>query len=212
MSKSDPPSEKETFSFTGEFAREAERNIAKYPKGRESSAVLALLFLAQQQNTSKDSNTGQYVTRAAMEHIAERLNMPFMRVMEVASFFTQINLSPVGKYHIQLCGTTPCMLRGSEVLKETILKKLGLAVGETTSDQLFTLSEVECLGACCNAPMVQINDDYYEDLTPDVLEELIDKLAAGKKVTPGPQQGRKVSEPASGRKTLLSSLPTGAGK
>ena len=212
MSKSDPQSEKEAFSFTGEFAREAERNIAKYPKGRESSAVLALLFLAQQQNTSKDSNTGQYVTRAAMEHIAERLNMPFMRVMEVASFFTQINLSPVGKYHIQLCGTTPCMLRGSEKLKETILKKLGLSVGETTADQLFTLSEVECLGACCNAPMVQINDDYYEDLTPDVLEELIDKLAAGKKVTPGPQQGRKVSEPASGRKTLLSSLPTGAGK
>ena len=212
MSASDPQSEKETFSFTGEFAREAERNIAKYPKGRESSAVLALLFLAQQQNTSKHENSGQYVTRAAMEHIAERLNMPFMRVMEVASFFTQINLSPVGKYHIQLCGTTPCMLRGSEALKETILKKLGLSVGETTSDQLFTLSEVECLGACCNAPMVQINDDYYEDLTPDVLEDLIDKLAAGKKVTPGPQQGRKVSEPASGRKTLLSSLPTGAGK
>ena len=212
MSKSDPQSEKEAFSFTGEFAREAERNIAKYPKGRESSAVLALLFLAQQQNTSEHKNSGQYVTRAAMEHIAERLNMPFMRVMEVASFFTQINLSPVGKYHIQLCGTTPCMLRGSEKLKETILKKLGLSVGETTSDQLFTLSEVECLGACCNAPMVQINDDYYEDLTPDVLEDLIDKLAAGKKVTPGPQQGRKVSEPASGRKTLLSSLPTGAGK
>ena len=212
MSTSDPQSEKETFSFTGEFAREAERNIAKYPKGRESSAVLALLFLAQQQNTSEHKNSGQYVTRAAMEHIAERLNMPFMRVMEVASFFTQINLSPVGKYHIQLCGTTPCMLRGSEKLKETILKKLGLSVGETTSDQLFTLSEVECLGACCNAPMVQINDDYYEDLTPDVLEDLIDKLAAGKKVTPGPQQGRKVSEPASGRKTLLSSLPTGAGK
>ena len=212
MSTSDPQSEKETFSFTGEFAREAERNIAKYPKGRESSAVLALLFLAQQQNTSEHKNSGQYVTRAAMEHIAERLNMPFMRVMEVASFFTQINLSPVGKYHIQLCGTTPCMLRGSEKLKETILKKLGLSVGETTDDQLFTLSEVECLGACCNAPMMQINDDYYEDLTPDVLEELIDKLAAGKKVTPGPQQGRKVSEPASGRKTLLSSLPTGAGK
>ena len=212
MSKSDPQLEKEAFSFTGEFAREAERNIAKYPKGRESSAVLALLFLAQQQNTSKGSNAGQYVTRAAMEHIAERLNMPFMRVMEVASFFTQINLSPVGKYHIQLCGTTPCMLRGSEKLKDTILKKLGLSVGETTADQLFTLSEVECLGACCNAPMVQINDDYYEDLTPDVLEDLIDKLAAGKKVTPGPQQGRKVSEPASGRKTLLSSLPTGAGK
>ena len=212
MSTSDPQSEKETFSFTGEFAREAERNIAKYPKGRESSAVLALLFLAQQQNTSEHKNSGQYVTRAAMEHIAERLNMPFMRVMEVASFFTQINLSPVGKYHIQLCGTTPCMLRGSEKLKDTILKKLGLSVGETTADQLFTLSEVECLGACCNAPMVQINDDYYEDLTPDVLEDLIDKLAAGKKVTPGPQQGRKVSEPASGRKTLLSSLPTGAGK
>ena len=212
MSASDPQSEKEAFSFTGEFAREAERNIAKYPKGRESSAVLALLFLAQQQNTSEHKNSGQYVTRAAMEHIAERLNMPFMRVMEVASFFTQINLSPVGKYHIQLCGTTPCMLRGSEKLKETILKKLGLSVGETTDDQLFTLSEVECLGACCNAPMMQINDDYYEDLTPDVLEELIDKLAAGKKVTPGPQQGRKVSEPASGRKTLLSSLPTGAGK
>ena len=217
MSTSDRQSKEEAFSFTGEFAREAERNIAKYPKGRESSAVLALLFLAQQQNTSKDSNTknsntGQYVTRAAMEHIAQRLNMPLMRVMEVASFFTQINLSPVGKYHIQLCGTTPCMLRGSEGLKETLAKKLGLSVGETTADQLFTLTEVECLGACCNAPMVQINDDYYEDLTPDLLEELIDKLAAGKKVTPGPQQGRKGSEPASGRKTLLSSLPTGASK
>ncbi len=192
-----------SFEFTGDYLKEAKRNIAKYPKGREQSAVLALLFLAQQQNHAG----GNHVTKEAMETISSMLNMPFMRVMEVASFFTQINLKPVGKYHLQLCGTTPCMLRGAEQIKKAIMDKLDIQEGETSKDGNFTLTEVECLGACCNAPMVQINEDYFEDLTPEIMESLLDKLAKGEKVTPGPQNGRMGSAPLGGP-TTLNSLKT----
>lgn len=188
-----------SFAFTGKYLTEAERNIAKYPSGRQQSAILALLFLAQEQNHAN----GHYVTEAAMHHIADRLAMPFIRVMEVATFFSQINLSPVGNYHIQLCGTTPCMLCGAEEIKAAICGKLGIIEGETSQDGKFTLTEVECLGACSNAPMVQINDDFYEDLTPSLMVDILDRLTKGEVVKPGPQQGRSVSEPAKNRKTLL---------
>ncbi|MFK7866850.1 MAG: NADH-quinone oxidoreductase subunit NuoE [Alphaproteobacteria bacterium] len=192
-----------SFEFTGDYLVEAKRNIAKYPDGRQQSAVLALLFLAQQQNHAG----GNHVTEEAMRTISQMLEMPYIRVMEVATFFTQINLSPIGKYHLQLCGTTPCMLRGAEAIKQKIMDKLDIDDGETSADGMFTLTEVECLGACCNAPMVQINDDYFEDLTPEIMEALLDKLAAGDAVTPGPQNSRKYSEPQSGQKTLLAAKP-----
>ena len=188
----------ETFEFEGEYLAEVKRNIAKYPDGRQQSAVLACLFAAQEQNHVN----GHYVTEAAMRRIAEMLDMPYIRVMEVATFFTMINLKPVGEFHIQLCGTTPCMLRGSEELKQAITDHLGIGDHETTEDGKFTLTEVECLGACCNAPMVQINDDYYEDLTPNALADILDRLKAGEAVTPGPQNGRSCSEPLGGPKTL----------
>lgn len=188
----------ETFEFEGRFLEEAKRNIAKYPEGRQQSAVLALLFLAQEQNHAN----GHYVTEAAMRKIAEMLDMAYIRVMEVATFFTMVNLKPVGEFHIQLCGTTPCMLRGSEALKQAITDHLGIRDHQTTEDGKFTLTEVECLGACCNAPMVQINDDYYEDLTPEVLLSILDRLKAGEAVEPGPQNGRQCSEPLGGPQTL----------
>lgn len=191
------------FEFTGDFLREAERNIAKYPHDRRQSAVLALLFLAQEQNHTG----GHYVTEPAIRHISDRLDMPFIRVMEVATFFTQINLEPVGEFHIQLCGTTPCMLRGAEDVCAAIESKLGIHKGETTADGKFTLTEVECLGACSNAPMVQINDDYFEDLTPELVEVLLDKLAKGENVEPGSQIGRRCSEPEGGP-TVLQSGPS----
>ena len=191
----------DTFEFTGEFLKEAERNIAKYPEKRSQSAVLALLFLAQEQN----HDNGHYVTSAAIAKISEMLDMPYIRVMEVASFFTMVNLEPVGNFHIQLCGTTPCMLRGAEDIRAAIEKKLDIHNGETTKDGQFTLTEVECLGACCNAPMVQINDDYYEDLTPEIMVDIIDRLAKGESVAPGPQNGRSCSEPEGGPQTLLTS-------
>ncbi len=184
------------FQFTGKFAREAKRNIKKYPKGKSQSAVLALLFLAQEQNHDE----GHYVTEAAMAEIANILDMPLIRIVEVASFFTMINLKPVGKFHIQLCGTTPCMLRGAKELRKRCEDYLNIKNGETDENKLFTLTEVECLGACCNAPMVQINDDYYEDLTPDSLQEILENLGDGKAVKSGSQIGRSCSEPSRGGK------------
>lgn len=188
----------ESFEFTGEFLKEAERNIAKYPSDRKQSAVLALLFLAQEQN----HENGHYVTEAAMRTISRMLEMPYIRVMEVATFFTMVNLKPVGKFHVQLCGTTPCMLRGAEALMQAVKDKFGIGHGQTTDDGMFTLTEVECLGACCNAPMVQINDDYFEDLTPETLVSVMETLAGGGSPKPGSQMGRVTSEPFGGPTTL----------
>ncbi|KAE8598363.1 hypothetical protein XENTR_v10016805 [Xenopus tropicalis] len=147
---------------------------------------------------------------SAMNKVAEVLEMPAMRVYEVATFYTMFNRKPVGKYHVQICTTTPCMLCNSDSILEAIEKKLGIHVGETTSDKLFTLTEVECLGACVNAPMVQINDNYYEDLTPKDIENIIDELKAGKVPTPGPRNGRFSCEPAGGL-TSLTGPPKGPG-
>jgi NADH dehydrogenase (ubiquinone) flavoprotein 2 len=180
------------FEFTKQNLAKAKHSITKYPKERKASAVLELLYIAQEQNSN-------WLSRDALDYVADFLEMPRIRVYEVASFYTMFNLSPVGKYHLQVCGTTPCWLRGAGDIIKTCEKKLGIKVGETTKDGLFTLSEVECLGACANAPMMQINNElYYEDLTVEHTESLLKNLALGKDVKSGSQIGRSCSEPFSG--------------
>jgi len=172
--------------------------IKKYPKGRQASAVIPLLMIAQEQDG--------WVTKASIEHIAEMLDMPYIRVLEVATFYTQFMLQPVGtKAHIQVCGTTPCMLRGSEELMKVCKRKINDNQFDTNGDGTLSWEEVECQGACVNAPMVMIFKDTYEDLTPERLEEIIDAFEAGngKDVTPGPQNGRHFSAPIGGATTLL---------
>jgi NADH-quinone oxidoreductase E subunit len=198
MSASQSPAHAEpaSFAFTPENRVEAEKLIARYPAGRQQSAVMGLLWLAQRQ-------CGGWLPRAAMEHVAQILGMAPIRVYEVATFYTMYNLKPVGKHHIQLCRTTPCWLRGSDALRETCEKKLGIGLKEVTPDGKFSLIEVECLGACVNAPMIQINDDFYEDLDPKRLEALIDALARGETPKIGSQTGRQGSAPEGGPTTLL---------
>lgn len=178
----------EHFEFSAENLAKAQKHIAKYPKGRQRSAVLPLLDLAQRQ-------AGGWLPKAAMDHVALLLEMPAIRVYEVASFYTMFNLEPVGKHLVQVCRTTPCWLRGSDTITEACQKKLGITLGETTDDEQFTLVEVECLGGCVNAPLVQINDDYYEDLSPESMESLLDDLRAGRPVTKGSRIGRQCSAP-----------------
>jgi len=184
----------ESFEFTSENKAWAAKEIAKYPPGRQASAVISLLWRAQKQS-------GSWLPKPAIEKVAEMLDMPKIRVLEVATFYTMFNLEPVGRHHVQLCGTTPCMLRGAEDLKAVLRKRVGEAE-HVTVDGMFSWTEVECLGACCNAPMVQINDDYYEDLTPDNFLNLLDNLAAGRQVKTGSQTGRVSSEPAGGLTAL----------
>lgn len=189
-----------SFEFTPENQEKIKEIISRYPEGRQQSAVMPLLDLAQRQNDN-------WIPTAAMVKIAEILDMPEIRVFEVATFYTMYNLAPVGKYLLQFCTTTPCMLCGSDDILDGVKKKLGVGVEETTEDGLFTIKEVECLGACVNAPMVQINDDYYEDLTPELMEQLLDKLAKGDEVKVGSQQGRTGSMAASGPTTLKDLAP-----
>src|SRR5580693_2987986 len=184
------------FEFTPENKAWAEQEIAKYPPGRQASAVLALLWRAQKQN-------GYWLPRVAIEKVAAMLDMPNIRVLEVATFYTMFNLEPVGRHYVQVCGTTPCMLSGSDDIKAVCRKRIG-EQGHVTSDGVFSWLEVECLGACCNAPMVQINDDYYEDLTPENFIKLLDDLAAGRPVKAGSQTGRISSEPTGGLTSLTS--------
>lgn len=183
-----PVSQPDSFDFTLENKQEAERIIAKYPAGREQSAVMPLLTLAQKQHNN-------WLPKAAMDKIASMLGMPPVRVYEVASFYTMYNLEPVGRHMIEVCTTTPCWLRGSENIVEACKNKLGIDVGETTADGMFTLKEAECLGACVNAPMCQVGDHYYEDLTPRDMDTIIDTLWRGGQPKPGPQSGRRSSEP-----------------
>ena len=185
-----------SFAFDAARAEQARRIVARYPAGRQASAVLPLLDLAQRQ-------AGGWLPRAAMDHVAGLLEMAPIRVYEVATFYSMFNLNPVGKHHVQICRTTPCWLRGSDALRETCERKLGVGLKQTTADGLFTVSEVECLGACCNAPMVQINDDFYEDLTPESLGQLLDAFKRGETPKAGPQNGRRGSEPVGERRTLL---------
>lgn len=184
------------FAFTAQNEDRAKTIVARYPEGRQASAVIALLDLAQRQN-------GGWLSPEAIDYVANYLDMAPIRAFEVASFYTMFNLNPVGKHLIQVCRTTPCWLRGSDDLTETCRDKLGVGLKENTADGLFTVIEVECLGACANAPMVQINDEYYEDLTPERLAEIIDDLKAGKAVPVGPQTGRMGSAPEGGPQTLL---------
>jgi NADH-quinone oxidoreductase subunit E len=189
------------FAWSPANAAKAAEIIARYPPGRQQSAVMPLLDLAQRQ-VGAETNTQGWLPVPVIEFVAAQLGMPYMRAYEVASFYTMYNLAPVGRYHVQVCGTTPCMLRGSDDVLSACANK-GLSKGHTTPDGLFTLTEVECLGACANAPMVQINDDNFEDLTYDSMTAILDKLAAGEAVTPGPQVARQVSCPEGGPTTLV---------
>lgn len=187
-----------SFTFTKENLDWAEKTIAKYPEGRGQSAVIPLLMRAQEQNG--------WVSRAIIEHVADMLDMPYIRVLEVATFYTQFQLKPVGtKAHIQVCGTTPCMLRGAGELIDVCKKKINPEPFVTNKDGTLSWEEVECLGACVNAPMVMIFKDTYEDLTSDRLTEIIDAFGAGKgdTIPVGPQNGRITSEPISGLTSLL---------
>src|SRR5438094_10469875 len=182
-----------SFDFTDDNLERARAHIAKYPAGRQASAVLPLLDLAQRQ-------MGGWVPRVAMDYVAGLLGMASIRVYEVATFYTMFNLRPVGRYLLQACTTTPCWLRGSDEVVATCERKLGIGVGGTTSYGLFTLVEVECLGACVNAPVLQVNDDFYEDLDGPATEVLLDSLRAGNVPPPGSAIGRHGSEPIGGRR------------
>lgn len=194
------------FEFTGEFAARVPEIIALYPKGRQQSAVMPLLDLAQRQVAHEGAKAeppyGGWIPRAAMDHIAELLGMAPIKVYEVATFYSMYNLAPVGKYLVQVCTTTPCWLCGSGDVVDTCKKHLGIDMNETTKDGKFTLMEVECLGACVNAPMMQVNDDYFEDLTPDTIKEVLAALAEDMKPKTGSQKGRKASMAVSGPTTL----------
>lgn len=188
-------SEPTTFSFDEASRARAETIVARYPEARRQSAVIPLLDLAQRQ-------AGGWLPQAAIEHVAEYLGMPRIRVLEVASFYTMFNLKPVGQHLVQLCRTTPCWLRGSDDLRAAAKDVTGCGLGETSEDGMFTVVEVECLGACCNAPMVQINDEYYEDLTPERFRTVLEALKRGEEPPAGSQSGRRGSEPEGGLTTL----------
>ena len=185
-----PPS----FTFTPANLEWAKAQIAKYPAGRQQSAVIPILWRAQEQ-------AGGWLPQKAIEAVAEMLGMAKIRVLEVATFYTMFNLAPVGRYHVQLCGTTPCMLRGAEELKKVCHHMIGHE-GEVTKDGTFSWVEVECLGACVNAPMVLIGSDTYEDLTAESFARVLDGIASGKPVKPGPQIDRQMSAPVGGATTL----------
>ena len=189
-----------SFAWTAENAAEADRIIALYPQGRQASAVMPLLWLAQGQMA--DAIGSAWLPVPVMEYIARQLGMPYIRVYEVASFYTMYNLAPVGRYHVQVCGTTPCQLRGSDDVMRAC-KDAGLKKGANTADGLFTLTEVECLGACANAPMVQINDDNFEDLTYESMTAILAALARGETPKTGSQIGRTASCPEGGPTTLI---------
>ena len=183
------PVQPDNFAFTAENMAWAKKTIGNYPAGKQASAVIALLWRAQEQNAG-------WLSKPAMEYIGQMLDMAFIRVYEVATFYTMFQLSPVGKKaHIQVCGTTPCMLRGAEDLKKVCQRKIHHDPHHVSADGNFSWEEAECLGACVNAPMVQIWKDTYEDLTPESFEKLLDDLAAGRSVKPGPQNGRQLSAP-----------------
>jgi NADH-quinone oxidoreductase subunit E len=190
----------EGFAWTDANAKAAKGIIARYPEGRQASAVIPLLDLAQRQ-VGKETQTQGWLPIPVMEFVAAELGMPTIRVLEVATFYTMFNLAPVGRFHVQVCGTTPCMVQGSDDLFKACFAR-GLKKGRTTADGLFTLTEVECLGACANAPMVQINDDNYEDLDEHSMGAVLDALAAGQAPKTGPQVERQASCPIGGPTSL----------
>lgn len=190
------------FKFTQDNLKRIKDIVGNYPEGHQAAAVIPVLDLAQRQHG--------WLPISAMNEVARILDMAKIRVYEVATFYTMFNRKPIGKYHVQICTTTPCMLRDSDGILDVLKQKLGIGVGETTKDGLFTLNEVECLGACVNAPMVQINDSYYEDLTAKDMAEIIEDLKANRTPKAGPRSGRFASEPHGGLTSLLKP-PTGPG-
>ena len=189
------------FAWTAENAEQAKKVIARYPEGRQRSAVMPLLDLAQRQ-VGAETNTQGWLPVPVIEYVAAQLDMPYIRAYEVVTFYTMYNMVPVGRHHVQVCGTTPCMLRGSDDVLQACKNK-GLVKGKTTPDGLFTLTEVECLGNCASAPMVQINDDNYEDLDYDRMTAILEALADGKQPKVGTQEpGRHSVEPAGALSTL----------
>jgi NADH-quinone oxidoreductase subunit E len=184
----------EGFTFTPENFEWAKAQIKKYPERRQASAVLPILWRAQEQ-------MGGWLPEPALRYVADMLGLAYIRVYEIATFYTMFNLAPVGRYYVQVCGTTPCWLRGADAIKATCRKLIG-EPSHVTQDGVFSWTEVECLGACVNAPMAQINKDYYEDLTPESLECILGNLRSGRHVTPGPQDGRQASAPMGGPITL----------
>ena len=189
-----PEQQPKEFAFSKENLVWAKQQVAKYPEGRQQSAIISLLWKAQEQ-------AGGWLPEAAIRAAADFLGMAHIRALEVATFYTMFNLAPVGKFHVQFCGTTPCRLRGGDDIEKVCRKRIG-EQGHVTDDGKFSWVEVECLGACVNAPMAQINADYYEDLTADSFNKVLDGLAAGKKVKPGPQIDRQLSAPIGGPTTL----------
>ena len=188
------------FAWTAANADEARAIIACYPAGRQASAIMPLLWLAQQQMAAATGSA--WLPVPVIEYVAAQIGMPYMRAYEVATFYTMYNLTPVGRFHVQVCGTTPCMLRGSGDLLRACHDRGLTGHGGTTADGLFTLTEVECLGACANAPMAQINDDNYEDLTYETMTAILDALARGETPKPGSAIGRTASCPEGGPTTL----------
>ena len=186
----------ENFDFNPASLEAAKSIIAKYPKDKQQSAVMALLYIAQKQNSN-------WIPLAAMKYIGKLLDMPYIKVYEVATFYTMYNLAPVGKHFIQICTTTPCMIRGAYKLVEACKEKISENENELSKDQSCSWMEVECLGACVNAPMLQINDDYYEDLDKEKTLEILNKILKDEKPKPGSYRGRINSEPENNRKTLM---------
>ncbi len=194
-------SEPDSFAFDAASETEVKKFIARYPEGKQASAVIPLLYIVQRQMGRETGSA--WVPRVAMDVVAARLGMPPMRVYEVATFYFMFNMKPIGRYHLQVCGTTPCWLRGSdEVLRAC--KDAGhlKGYGDTSADGLFTLSEVECMGGCVNAPILAIDDDYHEDLTYEATVALIEKLKRGERPQPGSAIGRQTSAPVGGPLTL----------
>ena len=186
----------ESFEFNSSSLEAANKIITKYPKGKQQSAVMSLLYIAQKQNDN-------WIPLVAMKYIAKLLDMPYIKVYEVATFYSMFNLSPVGKYFIQVCTTTPCMIRGAGKLVEACKEKISENESELLPDKNCSWMEVECLGACVTAPMMQINNDYYEDLDKEKTLEILDKILKDEIPKPGSYRGRINNEPENGRKTLM---------
>lgn len=185
-----------TFSFSKENEKQAQQIIAKYPEAFRQSAVMPLLYLAQAQNDG-------WLPFEVMDYVAEYVGMPYIKVYEIATFYTMYNTEPIGKFEIQVCTTTPCWLRGSDDVMNACQKHLGIGLNETTEDGLFTLKEAECLGACVNAPVMWINQNFYEDLNETTTVQVLETLKSGKQPKPGPQIERLTSAPQGERKTLI---------
>src|SRR6056300_1365382 len=186
----------ETFEFNPSSLEAAKAIVSKYPEGKQQSAVMALLYIAQRQNNN-------WIPLAAMKYIAKFLEMPYIKVYEVATFYTMYNLAPVGKFFVQVCTTTPCMIKGANKIVEACKKNISEKQGNVNKESDSSWIEVECLGACVNAPMIQINDDYFEDLNFDKVETIFNKFKEGTLPKAGSQSGRKGSEPIQNRTTLL---------